>query len=295
LFCTLELSERRSLVNDPTRYEARSGTLNHETQVEPSAVLAQLLWVSQGDQMANVTWKKFEGSEGYRKTKLFLRRITGKELWLRPDVQVQRSDCGDWLISTDDFPAGGIVYSVGVGDNIDFDLALIQQYGAEVHAFDPTPASVTWLEAHQPSPDFHFHPWAVTGHDGFITLYPRARRDGSASDVMYTMVRDAGAAGDGVEVPGFSLPTLMQKLGHNRVDLLKIDIEGAEYEVLDTLIASSARPAQLLVEFHHRFPSIDKSMTADRVERLRMIGYRVFTVSSTGREISFVRRSQSTG
>ena len=243
--------------------------------------------------MANAVWKKFEGSDGYRKTKLFLRRLTGKELWLRPDVLVESADCGDWSISTKDLLPGGIVYSIGVGDDIDFDLALIRQYGVEVHAFDPTPASVAWLEEKQPSPKFHFHPWAVTGVDGSITLYPRARRDGTASDIMYTMVPEAGSLKDGVKVPAFSIPTLMNRLGHDHVDLLKIDIEGAEYEVLDTLIASAIRPEQILVEFHHRFPSIDKSMTADTVARLRMIGYSVFAVSATGREISLVRRKKA--
>jgi FkbM family methyltransferase len=240
--------------------------------------------------MANAAWKRFEGSDGYRRTKLFLKRVTGKELWLRPEISVQSASCSDWSISTEDLAAGDIVYSIGVGDSIDFDLALIEQYGVEVHAFDPTPASVTWLEQYQPSPNFHFHPWAVTGSDGSITLYPRARRDGTASEVMYTMVPEAGSLKDGVEVPAFSIPSLLTKLGHDRIDLLKIDIEGAEYEVLDTLIASSIRPQQLLVEFHHRFPSIDKSMTANTVARLRMVGYGVFAVSATGREVSFVRR-----
>ncbi|MFL2545963.1 MAG: FkbM family methyltransferase [Candidatus Rariloculaceae bacterium] len=238
--------------------------------------------------MANAAWKKLERSNGYQKTKLFLRRITGQELWLRPDIRVHSAEESDWSISPEAIPAHGIVYSIGIGGSIDFDLDLIELYGLEIHAFDPTPATVKWLEASRPRQAFHFYPWAVTGSDGSITLYPRARRDGSASDVMYTMVPEAGTRENGVEVPAYSVPTLMEKLGHDRIDLLKIDIEGAEYEVLDTLISSSVRPAQLLVEFHHRFSSIDKSMTADTVARLRAVGYRIFAVAATGREVSFL-------
>ena len=37
---------------------------------------------------------------------------------------------------------------------------------------------------------------------------------------------------------------------------MKMDIDGAWYEVLDDLPASPIKPTQLLVEFHHRFPGI---------------------------------------
>ena len=114
----------------------------------------------------------------------------------------------------------------------------------------------------------------------------RLGQRGKAEGGVY---RDA-AAQSGVEVPAFTIDTLMHKLGHNHVDLLKMDIEGAEYEVLEALIASSSRPRQLLVEFHHRFPSIAKSMTSDIIGGLRRIGYRIFAVSGTGREVSFIYR-----
>lgn len=238
--------------------------------------------------MANAIWKKFKESHGYGKAKLFLKRVTGKELWLRPEVSVASVEYCDWTLNPENLQQGSIVYSLGIGCDIDFDLAVIEEFGAEVHAFDPTPTTAHWLEKQRLSPAFHFYPWAVTGRDGTLTLYPRAKRDGSKSDIMYTTVSEAAVPENGVEVPGFSLPTLMEKLEHRCVDLLKIDIEGTEYEVLDTLIVSAARPRQLLVEFHHRFRSIEKSMTADIIDRLRMVGYRIFAVSGTGREVSFI-------
>jgi hypothetical protein len=46
---------------------------------------------------------------------------------------------------------------------------------------------------------------------------------------------------------------------------MKMDIEGAEYEVLDGLLSSPIKPTQLLVEFHHRFPGIGLEKTFLRV------------------------------
>jgi len=42
------------------------------------------------------------------------------------------------------------------------------------------------------------------------------------------------------------------------------------------------------VEFHHRFPGVGKQRTADSIEQLRRLGYQIFDISETGREIGFV-------
>jgi hypothetical protein len=55
------------------------------------------------------------------------------------------------------------------------------------------------------------------------------------------------------------------------------------------LLKSEVKPVQLLVEFHHRFAGIGPGKTAGMIERLRGQGYRIFAVSETGREVSFMR------
>lgn len=85
----------------------------------------------------------------------------------------------------------------------------------------------------------------------------------------------------------------MTKLGHHSIDIFKIDIEGAEYGVLSSLLASSLRPAQILVEFHHRFPGMTKSMTVNAIRNLRDAGYRIFHITNTGSEMSFIRSPET--
>ena len=136
---------------------------------------------------------------------------------------------------------------------------------------------------------FHFYPWAITAQDGTLKFYPRVRKDGSLSEVMYTMIAEDANIKNAIEVPAFSLSSVTTKLGHTHIDLMKMDIEGAEYEVLEGLIASPIKPQQLLVEFHHRFPNISLDSTADMIKHLRQVGYKIFAVSETGREVSFIR------
>jgi len=42
----------------------------------------------------------------------------------------------------------------------------------------------------------------------------------------------------------------MQEHGHTHIDLLKIDIEGAEYQVLDNMLHENILPTILCIEFH---------------------------------------------
>ena len=238
-------------------------------------------------------WKAIKRSPAFQRSKTFLKRVAGRELWLRPELRLSTEVYGDWAVCPDLVSRDGTVYSIGVGEDIAFDLALIDRFGVEVHGFDPTPNSADWLAAQTLPERFIFHPWALAAHDGTLSLSPRIKRHGKRSRAMYTVVDEAGSAADAIRAPAFTLDTLLQKLGHSSVNLLKMDVEGAEYDVLEALIASAIRPTQLLVEFHHRFPGIGQSATVAVIGALRRTGYRIFAVSLTGREVSFVHAPQA--
>jgi FkbM family methyltransferase len=243
--------------------------------------------------MAIAAWKKLEKSPGYQRRKLVLKRLVGKEPRLRTDLDVPVVEEGGWRYHPDALDRDSVVYSLGIGRDTDFDQALMRRFGLEVHAFDPTPSTADWLLEHRQGPGFHFHPWAVTAADGTLTLYPRVRKDGRKSSVMYTMVADNAAQADAIEVPAFTLGSIASMLGHGRLDLLKMDIEGAEYDVLDTLADVAVKPRQLLVEFHHRFAGIGPARTVEAVAALRRQGFGLFAISDTGRELSFLRAETS--
>lgn len=221
--------------------------------------------------------------------KLFLKRVSGRELWLRPELDRDVAESRDgWRYFAGDLDEHSIVYSLGVGDLVDFDLELIERFGLTVHAFDPTPFAEEWVREQDLPERFVFHPWAAAGRDGSLRLFRRVNTRGKRSAVMWTADGNAGDADDFIDAPAYTVRTMMEKLGHDRVDLLKIDVEGAEYGILDGLAAGDRLPAQLLVEFHHRFPGIGKARTAESIARLRSLGYRIFAVSETGREVGFL-------
>ena len=107
------------------------------------------------------------------------------------------------------------------------------------------------------------------------------------------MVRRTGL-GEEVEAPVARLATLVTRVGGRPPDLLKLDIEGAEYRVLPELLASGFRPRQSLVEWHHRWAETGPRATRQAIRQLNAAGYLVASVSDNGREYTFVREPPGT-
>ena len=85
----------------------------------------------------------------------------------------------------------------------------------------------------------------------------------------------------------------MTELNHTYIDLLKMDIEGSEYSVINDILASNVRPKQMLVEFHHRFQNIGINETKKALEIMKKMGYKLFFVSQSGEEFSFILEHNS--
>jgi hypothetical protein len=75
----------------------------------------------------------------------------------------------------------------------------------------------------------------------------------------------------------------MDELGHDRIDLLKLDVEGAEYAILDDLLKVGLRPPVLCVEYH-RTTTMEHMIGG--VRRAEAAGYRVVHVHRS--DVTFV-------
>jgi len=64
---------------------------------------------------------------------------------------------------------------------------------------------------------------------------------------------NAGGPSDGSAVPAFTVSDIMRDYGVDRLDLLKLDIEGSEKEVLSSSDSWISRVSAISVELHDRF------------------------------------------
>ncbi|NNC77328.1 MAG: FkbM family methyltransferase [Woeseiaceae bacterium] len=238
--------------------------------------------------MAIASWKRFEKGPWMQRNKTRLRQFLGTEIRLQPSISIDTVKDADWCYDAAALGSDSVIYSMGIGDTIEFDLALIERTGATVHAFDPTPGTYETLATNELPEEFRFHPWAVAGDDGTLSLYPRVRKNGSLSDMMYTLVPDPASAGSAIHVPAYTVGSIAKQLDHTTIDLLKMDIEGAEYDVINGILAGKHRPRQILVEFHHRHADIDRALTENAVAAMQAAGYQIFYVSENVREVSFL-------
>ena len=82
----------------------------------------------------------------------------------------------------------------------------------------------------------------------------------------------------------------MKSFQHTHIDVLKIDIEGYEFRLIDYLIKSKIKINQLLIEFHPDILPNGKSLTKDAINKLNSIGLECFAVSNSYSELSFINK-----
>ncbi len=217
--------------------------------------------------------------------------MQGRQLHLSTESHGSTSGC--WTIAANTIDQTSIIYSVGVGSEITFDLSLIARYGVTVHAFDPTPRSIAWIEKQALPDKFMFHSIGVADYDGEALFHPPQ----NPTFVSYSLVSEkiiksgSDTVSAPVHAPVYRLSSIMEQLRHPKIDLLKLDIEGAEYSVIEDLLDQSLPVNQILIEFHHRFSSIGVGKTREAIHLLNEAGYRIFHVSDLGEEYSFLKSS----
>lgn len=181
-----------------------------------------------------------------------------------------------------------VVYSFGIGEDISFDLELIRARGCQVHAFDPTPRVHEWLATQQLPAQMSVHPFGLSDHDGVSSFTPPANPAHVSLSVVQKPRRNAPQA----QLEVRTLATLMKMLSHSQIDVLKMDIEGAEYAVIEALAAGTLRPGQILVEFHHLQPGITVAQTERALATLTSLDYSIFDIQPGHCEFSLIHHSE---
>lgn len=223
---------------------------------------------------------------------------------------------GGWWFEPSPGLKGGLVVSAGAGEDISFDIALASEFQASVIIIDPTPRAVNHVEAVLQRvgeaatrtfvPGGKQHPTAydlsrVTGEqiqllrfalwnqDADLQFHPPLDPDHVSHTVGNWRREPSADSPDPLHVAGRRLSTLLSPAQTSLIELLKIDIEGAEIEVLRDILGAGLRPNQILVEFDQLSrPTADHRKRAKGALRaLAAAGYRL--AHREGLNFSFVR------
>jgi len=165
-----------------------------------------------------------------------------------------------------------VVYSLGSRLDFSFELSMWKKKKCTIHTFDCTVGTLAvdgTLSGKKVPKNIHFHPWCL-GSENTVKPF--------SSDVTGENV---GFAGNGTY---FTLATVMKKLGHTQIDVLKMDIERHEFDVVKGMTANAGTIDQILFEthLHNAYGMWDRPVSerewSDLWGKLARMGYAKFSV-----------------
>ena len=182
-----------------------------------------------------------------------------------------------------------IVYSAGIGEDISFDIDIINRYNnCKIFAFDPTPKSIKWVEKQSLHSNFNFYPYGISDKTGEEQMFLPKNSEHVSGSIYES---EHLSKEDRIVVQMKSIESIIAENNHNYIDIIKMDIEGSEFRVLESLDFGKLNCGQILIEFHQRFFKDGKKMLRAAIKRLRKNNYFCFAVSNSEEEFSFINRA----
>lgn len=142
---------------------------------------------------------------------------------------------------------------------------------------------------------FHFYEWGLADKDGVQEFY-LPHNEVYVSQILTEGKRVQEISGsvikkydDSVYVEFKTLKTIVEYLNHVQIDLLKMDIEGAEFAVIDELVKLPINVEEICLEVHNNFFKNGNRKIRDMVKKLNNAGYYIASVSSTFTEVTFIK------
>lgn len=227
------------------------------------------------------------------KIKIILRNaylmILGRSLILNKKIEIEATwygnTYGGFYLYPNILTEKSIIYSFGIGEDVSFDKAIINQFNCDVYGFDPTPKSIKWVESSNIDEKFNFYSYGISDKSGFETFYlPRNTNYVSGSTVNMDNVNNL----EPIQVPMKNITAIMKEFNHDIIDVIKMDIEGAEYKVIEDILSSNIIVKQLCIEFHHRMIERGANKTKAAINLLNEHGFKLFAFSDTYEELSFM-------
>jgi FkbM family methyltransferase len=213
------------------------------------------------------------------------------------------SEYGGWTFADVQDLQGSTIISCGLGEDASFDVEFAARYRARVVIADPTPQAIRHFEALQDgvgagatAPYLPGGSQPISAYDlskittVSLQLYPRAlwnetksidfflpKNHKHVSHSILNFQNRYRTDTESITVQAVTLDVLMRDLNLTTVPLLKLDIEGAEIEIILDMLAKQIFPDQLLVEYDEL--SVPSKRSKDRIrsahEALLHNGYRL--------------------
>lgn len=149
-----------------------------------------------------------------------------------------------------------------------FSAELIRRFGCKCHLVEANPTLAAELAV---PGSVSVTNAALSAEDGSAPLHLTENPESSS----LTLSAGSPAANRAIEVETVTLKSLMERLGLTKIDLLKLDIEGAEFGLIEITADDTLRAIdQLTVEFHDFQPRFSGARLFEKARaRLESLGF----------------------
>lgn len=206
-----------------------------------------------------------------------------KRLLYAPNIKVDSSEnltrlgseYGGWTFEDSPDLRNSVIVSCGLGEDASFDVEFSAAYSARVIIVDPTPRAVKHFEQIKSRTGLpNSEKYGTTGRQPAssydlsrldddslrlepVALWTEASRlkffaPPNPDHVSHSIVNYQNKYKDStpyIEVEALTPESLLDKHRLGSVPLMKLDIEGAEIQVIPHMLRNSLKPRQILVEF----------------------------------------------
>jgi FkbM family methyltransferase len=197
---------------------------------------------------------------------------------------------GGWVVDLDLIPNGSTIISAGVGEDISFDLEMISKRQCNVIGIDPTPKSHRFIEDQRGLTNYELVKEALHTTSGdILQMYKNTRDDHVSESILpdHRSVKDF----DSYYTSTVSLSSLFEK--YKNISVIKMDIEGAEYDILRDISDIPSTVKQMCVEFHHFCTNKTIDDTKIIIDIIKALGFENYVEkphSKSLSEITFWRK-----
>ena len=192
----------------------------------------------------------------FGRVKTFIKRDVLRDKFL---LEVKRWLCdrGDETLRlTYPLDKNSIVWDVG-GFHGDFAASIHEKYGAIVHVFEPLAKYHEYCETRfQTVPTIFCHPYGLSDRDGSFQI----AEDGDASSFLRSDSSQMHIA------TVRSIDDIHAELGCDEISLMKVNIEGGEYQLLEKMLSSDLvkNIEYIQIQFHDFVPDAKERRDAIR-------------------------------
>jgi FkbM family methyltransferase len=172
-----------------------------------------------------------------------------------------------------------VVVDLGLNQGL-FARQIMGRFGCRVYGLEPVPEL---FEALKSQPGLIAEQRAIGPAAGEGTIHIFGKRCATLAPPL------AGETARSVTVETTTLPDFLTRHSLSRIDLLKVDIEGAELEMLESIPESILQAIrQMTVEFHDFLYPETAPVVRERIRDLRLAGFHPVRFSRDNQDVLFL-------